>query len=42
MRFPAVTLQRRLLQQPGAEARDYGEQIDDISYELLAEEWQRR
>ncbi|AQW46904.1 LLM class flavin-dependent oxidoreductase [Streptomyces violaceusniger] len=27
---PRVALQRRLLQQPGAEAQDYGEQIDDI------------
>ncbi|MEU0840736.1 MsnO8 family LLM class oxidoreductase [Streptomyces sp. NPDC005962] len=27
---PRIALQRRLLQQPGAEAQDYGEQIDDI------------
>ncbi|GFE11991.1 putative monooxygenase (luciferase-like) [Streptomyces glebosus] len=27
---PRVALQRRLLQQPGAESQDYGEQIDDI------------
>ncbi|ARF53305.1 MsnO8 family LLM class oxidoreductase [Streptomyces gilvosporeus] len=27
---PRVALQRRLLQQPGAESQDYGEQVDDI------------
>ncbi|MDX3225056.1 LLM class flavin-dependent oxidoreductase [Streptomyces sp. ME19-01-6] len=27
---PRIALQRRLLQQPGAEPQDYGEQIDDI------------
>lgn len=27
---PRVALQRKLLQQPGAESQDYGEQIDDI------------
>ncbi|MFI0821234.1 MsnO8 family LLM class oxidoreductase [Streptomyces sp. NPDC021098] len=27
---PRIALQRQLLQQPGAEAQDYGEQIDDI------------
>jgi hypothetical protein len=27
---PRFQLQKKLLQQPGAEAQDYGEQVDDI------------